>query len=319
MIAIIIPFYQIKKGPLSRSVLSILKQNCDADYKIVVIDDSSPIDAESELEPLASRLGDRLIVIKQPNGGPGAARNRGLDALDEKVSCVAFIDSDDEWEPGHLARVQSAFQLGADFFFSDYQRSGSSKTRFAETGLDPSMHRSLAKGVDLRWFTGNFFNILLRGAPVGTSTVAYNYRAFPKLRFHPRFWVGEDILFWMEVSQLTTRVIFSPKCSVHYGTGVNIFAGATWGTVSGMKRTLNSIRFHMLVSSKFPLTQEQSHWNSSFIRGLERDFIQSALVSAPKNEPGWKRLVWEYLKICPISITRTPMVVLQLLGTKYFS
>ena len=38
-------------------------------------------------------------VIVQPNGGPGSARNTGLDSAPPDTRYIAFLDSDDEWTP----------------------------------------------------------------------------------------------------------------------------------------------------------------------------------------------------------------------------
>ncbi len=47
-------------------------------------------------------------MIRQPNSGPGAARNRGIAA--SRAEFVAFLDADDEWLPDHLATALAALR-----------------------------------------------------------------------------------------------------------------------------------------------------------------------------------------------------------------
>jgi glycosyltransferase involved in cell wall biosynthesis len=65
---------------------------------VVVVDDGSE-------PPLAGAKGARLIRVDAA-GGPAAARQAGLDALDTEV--VALADADDVWEPGKLAAQLAA-------------------------------------------------------------------------------------------------------------------------------------------------------------------------------------------------------------------
>jgi glycosyltransferase involved in cell wall biosynthesis len=61
--------------------------------EVIVVDDGSKDDT---LE-LLKGYGDRIRVISQANGGPAAARNRGIAV--SRGELVAFLDSDDIWLP----------------------------------------------------------------------------------------------------------------------------------------------------------------------------------------------------------------------------
>ena len=71
------------------------------------------------MRELTAEQRERMRVIKQPNGGPGKARNTGLDAVRSGTKYVAFLDSDDEWFEHHLDDAQFALERGFDFYFSD--------------------------------------------------------------------------------------------------------------------------------------------------------------------------------------------------------
>jgi succinoglycan biosynthesis protein ExoW len=103
-VAVIIPFFQRQPGILRRALLSILQQRLPPGIavKVCVVDDGSPISAQSEAEGLEFAPPFHLTIVPQPNAGVAAARNRGLGTVDVDTTYIAFLDSDDMWHEGHL-------------------------------------------------------------------------------------------------------------------------------------------------------------------------------------------------------------------------
>jgi glycosyltransferase involved in cell wall biosynthesis len=81
-----------------RAIDSVLAQTVRPG-EIVVVDDGS---SDGTIAALA-RYADRVSCVWQPRAGASAARNRGL--REARGHWVAFLDSDDEWEPGRLAAL----------------------------------------------------------------------------------------------------------------------------------------------------------------------------------------------------------------------
>src|SRR5512132_1526909 len=82
---------------LSRAVRSVLAQ--DMRSEVIVVDDCSTDDTPRVL----AKFGDRIRVIRtERNIERGAARNLG--AREARATTLAFLDSDDEWKAGKLAR-----------------------------------------------------------------------------------------------------------------------------------------------------------------------------------------------------------------------
>jgi glycosyltransferase involved in cell wall biosynthesis len=68
------------------------------DLEIIVVDDGSTDDTPAVLDG----FGNDIRVLRQPNLGPSAARNRGADTARGEV--LAFLDSDDQWLPEKISR-----------------------------------------------------------------------------------------------------------------------------------------------------------------------------------------------------------------------
>jgi glycosyltransferase involved in cell wall biosynthesis len=96
-VSVIIPAYN-RADLVGRAIRSAQNQAPAPPEEIIVVDDCSS-DATAEI---ARDLGASVIQHQQ-NQGEAGARNTGLQAAGHEW--VAFLDSDDEWLPGHLASL----------------------------------------------------------------------------------------------------------------------------------------------------------------------------------------------------------------------
>ncbi len=113
-VSAVIPTYN--RGALVvRAVESALAQTHRLD-EIIVVDDGSSDDTVERLAPYS----DRVNLVRQANAGGAAARNRGV--REARNPWIAFLDSDDVWDPEHLHRIGRAIVAtgeAARFYFSD--------------------------------------------------------------------------------------------------------------------------------------------------------------------------------------------------------
>ena len=102
-----IPTYN-RSDLLARAIGSVFAQQVTPDVVIIVddgsTDDTSAVVAASDNGPVPLRY------LHQDNAGGAAARNLGVEAA--TTEWVAFLDSDDEWESDHLARLLQAVEEG---------------------------------------------------------------------------------------------------------------------------------------------------------------------------------------------------------------
>jgi glycosyltransferase involved in cell wall biosynthesis len=104
LVTAVIPAYNAA-ATIRRAVDSVLAQtyrNCE----IVVVDDGS---RDETAEIVATEYGDRVRLLRLPkNQGESAATNEGIASA--RGELIAFLDADDEWLPGKLARQVSVLR-----------------------------------------------------------------------------------------------------------------------------------------------------------------------------------------------------------------
>lgn len=304
MISVVIPYYQREPGILRRALASIAAQrDCPLPIHVIVVDDASPAPVAPEIAT-APEMPWAVQVIHQPNAGPGAARNAGLDQLPADTRYVAFLDSDDEWAPNHLARAVFALQAGFDFYFADLLQLGAQVTAFSRAGrIVPSQHQPIAGVHDgLYAYRGDMLDQTIRGNVIGTPTVVYDAKRFADKRFEVALTsAGEDYLFWMDIAAAGARIAFSSQCEVKCGRGVNIYAGAGWGTEAHLRRIHDEVQFRKLMLRRYKLTKTQVAHVDAGIGRLRIAFARDLLhrLSHRKHLPS--RLLLSHLTLDPLS------------------
>ncbi|WP_164854762.1 glycosyltransferase family 2 protein [Devosia sp. 1566] len=281
LVAIIIPFYQKEAGILARALRSIAAQELGRAIKltVIVVDDGSPIRASDELALVWSGFPHELIPIEQPNGGPGAARNTGIDrAVELGADFIAFLDSDDEWAPHHLQEALQCLGSEASFYFCDHTRSVWGHSLFGELDTMADWQRG-ASGVVWRGTRAlvNSSTLLtgyLREYLSQTSCVVYRLRAAPDLRFDTGLRAaGEDHLFWIKLGQLADGAAFSCSVNVVCGTGINIYFSAfDWSKKETVARYVYLKLFWHRVLSEVELDDEQRAIAKSTLKLIERAY-----------------------------------------------
>ncbi len=103
MVQVIIPVYNSSKT-LDKCLNSLLNQTF-TDWQAIIVDDASRDNSREILEAYAAK-DSRLRIICQPAyGGSSVARNTAL--AEVSAPYVAFLDSDDYWEPQMLENMVS--------------------------------------------------------------------------------------------------------------------------------------------------------------------------------------------------------------------
>src|SRR5439155_17377934 len=110
LVSVVLPFRN-EVDLVIRAAESALHQTHER-VELILVDDGST----ESLEPIAELCRDdpRAKLVRQPNRGLGAARNRGMQAASGEY--VAFLDADDRFVPQKIQRQLAAMQERGSMF-----------------------------------------------------------------------------------------------------------------------------------------------------------------------------------------------------------
>jgi glycosyltransferase involved in cell wall biosynthesis len=86
-VSVIVPAMNARQT-LPRTLEALAAQNLDAGYEVIVVDDGS----DDDTAEIAARAPGPVSVITKARGGPGSARNRGVEVA--QADLFAFTDAD---------------------------------------------------------------------------------------------------------------------------------------------------------------------------------------------------------------------------------
>lgn len=198
LISIIIPVHNRPK--LLAEALSSVSAQKYSHYEVVIIDDGSVEPIDQVIEKFRSTNKAPIILIRQDNAGPGAARNRGLGAAHGDF--IAFLDSDDLWYPEML---QAAVEVltnnqAADMVCGGWDMiDGSGKATtgiFRPSGLQSLADQDFAKALIFK----NRFPI---------HSLVFRKESFVRFgKFDTELVAFEDWELWVRMASQGCRVVF---------------------------------------------------------------------------------------------------------------
>lgn len=119
LVSIVTPAYKAQNY-IAETIASVRAQSYPR-WEMLIVDDCSP-DRTFDAAMAAAAGDERVRILRQEkNGGPAAARNRAL--AEASGNWIAFLDSDDLWQPEKL-KYQLAFHraCGAKITFTAFRR-----------------------------------------------------------------------------------------------------------------------------------------------------------------------------------------------------
>jgi succinoglycan biosynthesis protein ExoW len=320
VITVVIPYFQRESGILRRALGSVAAQTgSQLPLEVIVVDDTSPTPAEPEVAAVAWPPHMQCRVITRPNGGPGAARNTGLDAVRPDAQYLAFLDSDDEWLPHHLASAVTALDCGFDFYFADLYQLDQSVGAFARAGrLKAADHPLLDTPIGhLHAFQGDLFDQTLRGNVIGTPTVVYRWQRFAGQRFMTEFTsAGEDYLFWMALARAGAKAAFGAEVAVRCGRGVNVYAGSGWGTPQHLLRVHQEILYRNTVRRLFNLNPAQAEHVRRDLSRLRGAFARDLVHRLRHRQAFPPGLLRKHFGADPGTLFRLPLSMLEIVKSR---
>ena len=203
-VSVVIPAYQCA-GYIGEALQSVWAQTFTG-YEVIVVNDGSP-DTEA-LEQALDPFMSSIRYIKQANGGPSAARNRGI--REARGKYVAFLDSDDTWLPGHLAQQVALLESNPSLVlvYSDsFLLQGDVPVGTAFARVPQDLHV-------------NFETLVTERCTIGTSTVVASRQALLAAgAFEDHRRRSEDFDLWLRMAHRGAGMSYSTGIQVNHRAG----------------------------------------------------------------------------------------------------
>ena len=201
-VSVVIPTYN-RIAMLKEALKSISEQTYAGSVEIIVIDDNSQ---DGTPQIIREQYPDIHLIACSENGGPSAARNKGIRAAQGRY--VAFLDSDDLWEPDYLKT-----QIDALLASSNPDRFSVSDIWLWDTVTDRRYHRPQGLHSD---YTSLLHHLLVAGSFIHTPSAAvFPREAFEQVGvFDESLRFGEDTDLYMRLLLQGYQPIFTQETLV---------------------------------------------------------------------------------------------------------
>lgn len=108
-VSVISPFYN--RSEYVRPLIATLERQTFKDFELIFVDDGSHEDLWQALKGVRPSFAIHIVTLAT-NRGAASARNAGIDAARGRY--VAFLDSDDSWDPTKLEKQLRHLQTASD-------------------------------------------------------------------------------------------------------------------------------------------------------------------------------------------------------------
>lgn len=211
-VSVIIPAYNVA-GFIAETLDSVLAQTFK-DYEILLVNDGSPDTAE--LEKTLESYFEKIVYIRQENGGTARARNTGIE--NARGELIAFLDGDDIWLPEYLnQQIKFLTESDLDMVYSDAALFGAVR-RAHETYMQKSPSEGIA----------DFAGIVSGKCSVITSgTLVYKQKILDAGMFDvelPRIGM-EDFDLWLRLAKADVKIGYQRKILLKYRVSPNSLSG----------------------------------------------------------------------------------------------
>lgn len=186
--SVIIPFWN-EVDLAVKAARSALSQ-VNANVQVIMVNDGSTDDLTPLIE--LCNQDSRIRLLDQPNGGPAAARNRGMLAADGEY--IAFLDADDEFLPTKVSRQRQLMQESGALI---------SHTSYYVTSPEINGGTGVIRSGR---FNGTVYPEIIGSCPIAVPTVMIHRSIVDGgFTFPVGSRIGEDVLAWID---LATKYLF---------------------------------------------------------------------------------------------------------------
>ena len=212
-----------------RETYKTVKDQSYSDWEWLCVDDCSIDETHKILSEIAEQ-DKRVKIFKNiENSGAAVTRNKGLE--EATGDYIAFLDSDDIWDPSKLAlQVDFMQKYSLLFSYHNYQMVDSNGSRIKDMILEECYVAS----------------DLLKFNPFATSSIMISKFVADRTRFREHLRRRQDYLFWFEALKISNHAKALPEfLSGYRQTGAD--------SLSANKKKMAIIQWQLL-GSEFNLS-----------------------------------------------------------------
>lgn len=298
-VSVVIPTYN-RSEHVFGAVESVLEQT-RTPAEVIVVDDGSTDDTPE----LFSDVSDPVRYVRQENAGVSAARNRGVQ--EAASEWIAFLDSDDRWEPRKLERQMSALRSvegglwstadahvvpaassppgeGYEAFRGGFPLLAESGRGAGEWFSDHLTERSLdVPAGTLRVYVGDLFPILLRGNLIQPSGLVVDRDLFEEVGgFDPERRLAEETDFALRVAATGAAAVVVMEPLYRWVVGDYESLTSSHNTVPLIRNALDSLERAVGARGKLSSVEKEAHHAGR--RSLRRKLAYTLLSDLERRE-----------------------------------
>jgi glycosyltransferase involved in cell wall biosynthesis len=200
-VSVVIPAYGVA-AYIVEAIDSVLVQTSKP-IEIIVVNDGSP-DTQA-LERVLEAYRDRIVYIKQENGGVSSARNVGIRAA--RGEWLAFLDGDDAWHPDYLeaqfaalrAEPRADMMFGNAIVFGDTPLAGGCMIPLSQPGGEVTFLKAVSGECTISYCAVVRREIVIRAGLFDTGLRG-----------------SEDFNLWLRVLKAGGRILYQDKPIYRY-------------------------------------------------------------------------------------------------------
>jgi len=208
-VSVIIPTYN-RRELVREAIASVLAQSFN-DFELIVVDDGS---ADGTAEVVREFMGVRYVW--QPNRGVSAARNSGVSLTSGEL--LAFLDSDDVWQPQKLEQQVTLFAQYPEAQICQ------SEEIWLRNGVRVNQHNKHRK------IGGDIFARSLELCLVSPSAVMMRRELFERIgRFDEDLPACEDYDLWLRIAATIPVHLIDTPLVIKRGGHADQLSHKFWG------------------------------------------------------------------------------------------
>ena len=295
LISVVIPVYN-RPDDLRRALDSLRAQTFLA-FEVVVCDDGSTADIRSVVEGFSSTLSVRYLRIDN-SGGPARPRNHAIQHTSGEW--VAFLDSDDWWDPDRLAQVSVHLDDEIDLLYHPLRLIG--PKGLSERGGSRTVGMPIV-GDALR-FMAVVDNPIPNSAAVVRRECLERIAGFCEER---ELIAYEDFDAWLRLAEMGARFRFLPKALGYYWLSIDAISSVSPEKISRQMCLYRRHAPHFVGFEREALAKQHYTLASLWRQVVDGELAALEHFSAARGVVGRRRRLGRFAQMAKI-IFRKPTV-----------